>query len=566
MKKILFVFLLFISFSNYATASQVVHSSVYLMDKQNDIPQNIKIVKNKSGYYGVVDKITKKELIPCKYGKIKKLSNDTVKVKTDKSDKQEWKILTNNNLPVMNTAFEKIAVFPIDEKKPKTIDNLIFIGIYSDERIAQISIPSHSSKDFFKKIFEQNNKYSWIKFHNYPVDNAVLVFKHDNYFGYITTKDDDYFMVLPLYSDIFVPDGNTSIYKQFGISYSDIENIKIGNYYNTLNLSGNLHEFTKGSLDAVIEPYIDEAVEVKNEELHFTFKNIVFPYKDLFYSESRDGMLLNSKGDKLSSSNKRTQKCSDIQPIQSFCDRCNKENFLKFSNYPQSKIYIKSDVSTSNYAYIFDKNGDKFEIRNVRRLNFPDSNTLIYKFLGVSYSNSERILTQAYNDKWGIIDRNGNVIVDYQYDSAVTLSAKDKSEVKYDGKNVYIIYKGIEIPYEDLVMVTKDGLSGVINKDGNILIPLKKRYDKNAMLNDLSNNKNLGFSDGLYLYDKMVKEEFKTEKIKETPYYFINELHFWGITMPAMLVTSPIWPVWFLDNAVCRFLFNAPLIPTQYGR
>ena len=88
------------------------------------------------------------------------------------------------------------------------------------------------------------------------------------------------------------------------------------------------------------------------------------------------------------------------------------------------------------------------------------------------------------NGKWGYIDKNGNIIVPFKYESA-SLFLEKLAAVKLRGKWGFIDKQDnlvIPLKYEDawsffegLAAVELKGKYGFINKDGNVVIPLK--YD-----------------------------------------------------------------------------------------
>ena len=88
------------------------------------------------------------------------------------------------------------------------------------------------------------------------------------------------------------------------------------------------------------------------------------------------------------------------------------------------------------------------------------------------------------NGKWGYIDKNGNIIVPFKYESA-SLFLEKLAAVKLRGKWGFIDKQDnlvIPLKYEDawsffegLATVKLKGKYGFINKDGNVVIPLK--YD-----------------------------------------------------------------------------------------
>ena len=114
------------------------------------------------------------------------------------------------------------------------------------------------------------------------------------------------------------------------------------------------------------------------------------------------------------------------------------------------------------------------------------------------------VLRQCEDGKWGFVDRNGKWVIEPCYDY-IEISAdhylsymdeykyepgcaflNDKAVVSKDGNNYIVDKKGnetklvgidfVEAVYADCIVFSKDGMCGIMNMDGEIVVKAKYNY------------------------------------------------------------------------------------------
>jgi len=252
------------------------------MKEKDNIPLNIKIVK-KDGKRGVINKDTKEIIVPYgNYQTLEKLGKDTLKVC---ERRESCKVITNNNLPVLRDYHHiDTLIAKIDPSRPDDVSNSIYIGL-KENNTAHITIPSMSAGGIVKKIIEQHNKLSFVKFNNYP-ENGFFVLnstdkKGNKKYGFLVPDGDDWEITVPQFDTVNVSDEQSYLYKILKISNSSYNDIIVssahsdgGNYmkYNPLN-----HSYIDGSWNGYIKPaslpFNKENIEIKNGYLYVTYSN-----------------------------------------------------------------------------------------------------------------------------------------------------------------------------------------------------------------------------------------------------------------------------------------------------
>ncbi len=511
---------------------------------RSKIPDNIKI-KKQNGKFGVINSENNSVLIPFEYEKIKKLGKDTVKVKKD----GKWGVLTNNNKLVMKNDFEKIYIMRINNKAPKDIIHSIYFGKKNGSLYA--ATPGRTSKDIFEKAFNKNNELSWIKFYNYPKEGIIVVQKSDKY-GFLMTKGSESWLIMPEYEDFYIQDKGTTVFQQFQISYSNPDYIivKKDGKWGILNTDGTISVDFQYEQIVMLEATIDEDIDKIGDNLVLTYKSITFPQENYLIAK-KDGMtyIIDKKG-KIYAQKKTVKNEITFNDTSSkdFLNEIYKENnakaFVKFKNYPKYGIYVTKNkygkqglvISEPEKNYIIPQEYDEFK--------FQDSNTGIYKQLGISFSDGNSILAKK-RGKWGLIDKNNNIIQDFKYNKAIILAARPKSKASFDKNGVTIEYESIDFPKSNLILVKENKKYGVIDRNGEVIIPLrhefvKKEYidqyalkdgDKIAMLyddNSLTDNVLLANSDDSF-----------GQKVLSNTGYVLGCI----IAIPGFIILSPflIW-------------------------
>ena len=148
-----------------------------------------------------------------------------------------------------------------------------------------------------------------------------------------------------------------------------------------------------------------------------------------------------------------------------------KENYININYYEDVNIY-ELEEKEENAATIL--NGDLKEIAKgiVNDTNSEKAYIKVWTETGYEYYNlvgekqeSKDILTNnslflsKQNDKYGFVDKEGNVVIDYIYDDA-----KEQNEFGY-------------------IAVKKEGLWGCIDKNGEAICETKYNLDDNLLIN-----------------------------------------------------------------------------------
>ena len=512
---------------------------------KTEIPSNIKI-KKQDGKWGVLNADDNSVLIPFKYEKIKKLGVDTVKVK----ENGKWGVLTFNNKLVMKNEFEKVYIWGINKKSPKDIIHSIYFGKKNGNLYA--TTPGRSSKDVFEKAFNKNNELSWIKFFNYPKEGIVVLQKSDKY-GFLMTKGSDSWIILPKYDDFYVQDEGTSVFQQFSISYSNPDYIivKKDGKWGILNMDGTVSVDFQYDQIVMLEAAIDEEIEKIGNNIVLTYKSITFPQENYMIAK-KDGItyIIDKKG-KVYAQHKTVKNEITFNDTSSknFLNEIYKENnskaFVKFQNYPERGMYITKNKNGKQGLVIADAEKNYIIPEEYDEFKFQDSNTGIFKQLGISFSDENSILAKK-KGKWGLIDKNNNVIEDFQYDKVITLASKPKAVATFDENGVNIKYESMDFPGSNLILVKKDKKYGVIDRKGNVIIPLRYEYVKKKYINKyaLEDGDKIAMAfDDATLTDNIIIADSSGKSFGEDFANGVGRVFLGIISLPLFIVFSPflIW-------------------------
>ena len=381
----------------------------------------------KEGLFGVIDKSTNETVIPFEYKKIKNPVNEIFKVKTKEN---KWQLITKDDKPLLEGEFDKVKI--LQDK---------YIGIYNKHNhTSHITSSDFNSKEILDKIYEQNNIISKIKFYNYP-NTGIFVLQNRGKYGFLAILEDKSIYVPPIYHKIYVPDNTTSIFKILGMSYSDIEDIKVydGYYWFNFDKEGKIKSQTS-ALVRLASLYIDEDAEIKNDNIVFTFKSKINSFKNIALTA-----------------------------------------FPKEDNFGIGKVlsYPKNHIEITNDNLKIYENEEVYQIprKNYEDFYFQDSNTIIYQIKNISFADPNRIFAKK-NGYWGIIDKNENVISDFQYNDIMGLNAKEDVELTKNNKKYDLNYENIVFPSNNIFLVRKDDLYNVIDINGKTLVNLGTIIEK----------------------------------------------------------------------------------------
>ena len=128
----------------------------------------------------------------------------------------------------------------------------------------------------------------------------------------------------------------------------------------------------------------------------------------------------------------------------------------------------------------------------------------IHEWTGASYE----FLKVRRNDKWGFIDREGNIIIDFQYEQDRRREFDKALKLNTDSLDALpkAIYRNVDFFYEGLASIQKDSLFGFINIENEIVIePIfkKVRYFSEGLAGASLNGITWGFinKEGIFVIE-----------------------------------------------------------------
>ena len=146
------------------------------------------------------------------------------------------------------------------------------------------------------------------------------------------------------------------------------------------------------------------------------------------------------------------------------------ENYIRINYYEKADIY-ELEGKDGNLNTILNSKLEQIATGIVNNVNYDKSYIKIWTEEGYSYCklNGEKIASKdvltgnnlflsKQNNKYGFVDKNGSVVIDYIYDDA-----REQNEFGY-------------------ISVKKDGLWGSINNKGNIICETKYNLDDNLLI------------------------------------------------------------------------------------
>lgn len=226
---------------------------------------------------------------------------------------------------------------------------------------------------------------------------------------------------------------------------------------------------------------VHEDVEFDNDKIAFTFKDIELPIEDTVLAKRNNHSLVFNKMTGKIIMTPPYRKSTIIADsyssgyfLQNTYAKNNKTEFIKFFDYPLEGI--RKFKEGKKYGLLIRKNGENFIIpAEYQDFNFQDSHSAMYQKLGISYSNPDLILAKK-DGKWGIIDKNNKIVDDFKYQSVLTLNAITREDICVDRNAISIRYRGSEFPSPELVLVSQNDKFGVIKRDGSVIIPLRYQF------------------------------------------------------------------------------------------
>ncbi len=401
---------------------------------------NLQTFEN-NNMFGLVEKDSKRVILPLKYKKIRK------------------------------TKFENKIII--------AAENPLYLTLYSPDGIYD---------DFFSDYFENNNYIQNIKFENYPKNGAVK-YKQNSLWGLIIVNNGIVTVTKPIYKKIIFPDEASIVSKILNITYAPLNSIILySKYSNTANAFQTAAEILNNSSQYHSGNVLFNAVKI-NEELQINDNNLTVKYKSFdfydynyFLITQKDNLrLFDCKtGKEQQYLNINIPKYKDkpsINSLSQLYDFINKNSQIKVKNYPQKGI-LKKD----NKLYAFN-NSQMKELPLLKNYDLSDSNLLISKLTGLSVYFSDYDKITAKNGGWGILDNNGKIKVPFIYDSIMPLE-NDTLEMIHNMNKVDT--ESIELEFipkdteNNLYLAQKGRNYGIINENNEVIIPFKYvKYSEN---------------------------------------------------------------------------------------
>lgn len=150
---------------------------------------------------------------------------------------------------------------------------------------------------------------------------------------------------------------------------------------------------------------------------------------------------------------------------------------VKTHSVPDGTIIDGYNIDSKTFVI---KVNDNFKGLNINGIEYS---LLTDKIIGTS-----EFVHLGDNDKFGYIDKNGNLTIPVEYDGLFEIKT---TKIFDDDKNDYV-----EADFSNYFRVVKDGKQGIIDKQGNIIIDIKydqiSTYSKDAFVVTIDNNSKIG--------------------------------------------------------------------------
>lgn len=241
------------------------------------------------------------------------------------------------------------------------------------------------------------------------------------------------------------------------LNNTDIFCVKEENKYKVIDKDGNI----------VLNEKFDNIETIKENIIVYEYNNRYCAY-DVKNSKKLDKTY---KGLKYTTNNLFIAKTDDNYGIIDIDNNVKiEENYLTINYYEKADIY-ELEGKDGNLNTILNSKLEQISTGIVNDVNYEKSYIKIWTEEGYSYCdlNGEKIASKdvltgnnlflsKQNNKYGFVDKNGNVVIDYIYDDA-----REQNEFGY-------------------ISVKKDGLWGSINNKGNIICETKYNLDDNLLI------------------------------------------------------------------------------------
>ena len=385
----------------------------------NAIYEEIKSLKYKEGYI-----LVKKD---GKYGVINKKGKTIIKPEYDQIEGDKF---SEENFGYINSGY--IAYKTTDEGYRYAYINYKGKTILKAEYNSIERITSIGNKDEQWLIVSKNGQYGVVKNGKniidfayqkieYNADNKLFLVNRNNKFGVLNKKGEQIldvkyqeieFKGIYIYTKYageekyYYADG-----KEADTNYKSISKTSNEKYYITVN---------KDNLYGVIDNNKNILISNKYVYMEFLFEKYFLAYdkqNGATIIDDADNKMLNDKYNSISKiGDFKLIKCEKTQNgkqvIEIFSNNINKITELEDANIDIYSNYIQ--LSNNNEIIYINSEGKIVTNKDI--------------------FNENNILTSMKNQKWGYVDKNNNVVLDYNYDYATELNSYGFAAINKDGK------------------------------------------------------------------------------------------------------------------------------------
>jgi hypothetical protein len=386
-------------------------------------------------------------------------AEEKINLKIDKHNNISALIEKETNKEVLPYKYNKIRKVKYDKKTIYIGEAVNYITLYS---------PDGMYDDFLENYYKSNKYNSKVQFKNYP-KRAVIRYEQNKKYGLILAEKDRLHITKPLYEKIVFPDENSMAAKFLNISFAPEETVIA--YYTYMKgkyAFQNFKQILDNNTDVFNFKILPEPAVVK--------ENIVLGngYLTAEYNGSEY-----FRGNFDASDINKVKYNTDLYTPADFYNIINSSGKYNFVNYPLN-IMVKDGY----HIYVYE-NMLKYEI------TVPCSDfyieTSVFNILNgteISFFNSENII--AKNGSWGIINKNNEITVPFEYDVIYPLNKNYREEIysKKEALNFKKTVKYISLPAGETLFLVKKGYAwGIINNKNDIIVPFEtqKQYSENEI-------------------------------------------------------------------------------------
>ena len=331
--------------------------------------------------YCLKDSNTNQTLIPCLYDSMKQLNEKAVKV----SKNGKYGVLYNNNQIIIPIEYDKIKTKNV-KQNDETYTNYYGIDNKTGVIISKLEVGSAvaqgNSRVPLIQIDENNNK-------NYPTNYIIAVPESNLRFskvGFVRELGNNTYITIPaIYDDYYFPDGKSLISQEYDISYfTNAIIVKKNGKWGIIDKNGNqLVDFVYDKI-ITFDPVIDENVINRKP----VYSEISFPVKDKFIAFSGNNVyVIDLYGKILYSGSKPTiqYNLNSKNFLEDIYNKNNLKSFIKFENFPQKGV-IPYQENLKKGLIVIDETGVEKLPAYYDDFYFPDSNSVIFNLLNISYA------------------------------------------------------------------------------------------------------------------------------------------------------------------------------------